>query len=162
EGDSASLQVSATAAGGGAVSYTASGLPAGLSIGPSTGLISGTVNTGASSASPYLATITATDGTYSNTQLIAWTLEHPDQQTPALTDPGAQASAVGASVSLAVSASDPDGDPLTYSAGGLPDGLSIDPSTGVISGTVSEDALSYGPYEVTVTADDGNGEAASV
>jgi len=41
-------------------------------------------------------------------------------------------------VSLALpETEDPEGDPIQYSADGLPDGLSIDPATGVISGTIA-------------------------
>ena len=41
--------------------------------------------------------------------------------------------AEGAVVNLSAGATDPDNDTLTYSATGLPDGVSIDPSTGLIS-----------------------------
>ncbi|MDP2103791.1 MAG: Ig domain-containing protein, partial [Candidatus Gracilibacteria bacterium] len=48
------------------------------------------------------------------------------------------------------------GDVLTYSAVGLPAELSIDPSTGIITGTI--DALGNTDYNpVTVTVDDGHG-----
>ena len=40
-------------------------------------------------------------------------------------------------ISLDAGATDADGDPLTYAATGLPDGLSIDTSSGLISGTLS-------------------------
>jgi len=60
-------------------------------------------------------------------------------------------------VSLPVPASDPDGDGLTWSATGLPDGLSVDPATGVISGTITYDASDSAPYTAMVTAtDDGD------
>jgi VCBS repeat-containing protein len=64
-------------------------------------------------------------------------------------------------VSLDVSGffSDPDAtDVLTFSAGGtLPPGLSIDPNTGIISGTLDSSASAGGPYTVVITAGDGNG-----
>ncbi|QQK64438.1 tandem-95 repeat protein [Cobetia sp. cqz5-12] len=53
-----------------------------------------------------------------------------------------------------------NGAELTYSAAQLPDGLSLDPQTGVISGTLSSDASQGGTdgvHTVVLTADDGNG-----
>jgi hypothetical protein len=50
---------------------------------------------------------------------------------------------------------------LSYTASNLPDGLSIDPNLGIITGTVADDAMSNTPYSVTVTATDGNGLVAS-
>ncbi|WP_177175901.1 Ig-like domain-containing protein [Sphingopyxis sp. YR583] len=61
--------------------------------------------------------------------------------------------------------SDVDGNTLTYSATGLPPGLSIDPVTGVISGTITAGASgSTGStvYTITVTANDGNGGQSSI
>ncbi|MBK9081556.1 MAG: DUF4347 domain-containing protein [Rhizobiales bacterium] len=66
---------------------------------------------------------------------------------------GADASSVNLDVSGAFS--DPDAtDALAFSASGLPAGLSIDPVTGVISGTIDHSASASGPYSVTVTATD--------
>jgi len=50
-------------------------------------------------------------------------------------------------------------DTLTFSASGLPTGLSIDTTTGVISGTINHSASVASPYTVTITADDGSGAA---
>ncbi|EJN03643.1 Ig-like domain-containing protein [Phyllobacterium sp. YR531] len=70
----------------------------------------------------------------------------------------------GSPVNLNVSGffSDVDGDTLRFSAGNtLPPGLSIDPNTGLISGTLRADASQGGPYTVTITASDGNGGTVS-
>jgi len=69
---------------------------------------------------------------------------------PVVTNPGPRTSTVGQAASLQIQASDPHGDPLTYSATGLPAGLSIGASTGLISGTPT----TAGSSTVTVTATD--------
>ena len=60
-------------------------------------------------------------------------------------------------INLATSASDSDGDSLTFSASNLPSGLTIASSTGLISGTLADDASDASPYSVTITViDDGD------
>ncbi|AXV05999.1 hypothetical protein DVS28_a1300 [Euzebya pacifica] len=81
---------------------------------------------------------------------------------PVIDPVGDQVSAPGATVSLAVTASDPDGDDLAYAAGGLPPGLGIDAVTGQIQGTIQEDAVVGTSYPVTVTVDDQQGGVAQV
>ena len=78
----------------------------------------------------------------------------PSNHAPTVTSPGNQGSVENDAITLPIVASDADGDVLTYSASGLPPGLGIDPSTGVISGTISGTASSGSPYAVTVTAKD--------
>jgi hypothetical protein len=68
-------------------------------------------------------------------------------------NPGNQTSANGATVSLQISATDASGAALTYSATGLPAGLSINATTGVISGKPTTNGTS----SVTVTAKDSAG-----
>ena len=86
-------------------------------------------------------------------------MDHPDgrvrdvNHAPTLSSIGNQSGAVNGSVSLAVSGSDSDGDPLTYTATGLPLGLSIAATTGTISGTLT--SASAGFHNVTVTVSDG-------
>ncbi|MCP4964639.1 MAG: tandem-95 repeat protein [bacterium] len=90
----------------------------------------------------------------SDTQLV--TIVVPKiNAAPEVTSLADQRSAEGDSVSLKVAASDPDDtDSLQFSASGLPGGLSINPSSGVISGAVDYEAAAASPYTVTVTATD--------
>ena len=83
---------------------------------------------------------------------------NPGGNTVTVTNPGNQSGTVGTPVSLQIQASDSDSSQtLTYSASGLPAGLSINSSTGLISGTPS----TAGTYSVTVTATDGTGASGS-
>ena len=78
--------------------------------------------------------------------------------TVTVTNPGSQVGATGAAASLQISASDSaSGQTLTYSASGLPAGLSINSSTGLISGTPT----ATGNSSVTVTATDTTGASGS-
>ena len=70
--------------------------------------------------------------------------------TVTVTNPGSQSTTVGTAVTLPISASDSGGATLSYGATGLPPGLSINSSSGVISGTPT----TTGSYSVTVTATD--------
>jgi Zn-dependent metalloprotease len=67
-----------------------------------------------------------------------------------VTNPGARTAVVGTAVSLQISASSSNSGALTYSATGLPAGLSISSSTGLISGTPT----TTGTYSTTVTVKD--------
>ncbi|MBV8295526.1 MAG: putative Ig domain-containing protein [Acidimicrobiia bacterium] len=81
-------------------------------------------------------------------------VSHPIETTDVVTvsDPGDQASAFGTGVALQVHGTDSNGGQLTFSAAGLPPGLSIS-SSGLISGTPT----SVGVFAVTVTASDAAG-----
>jgi hypothetical protein len=161
EGQAVALQVQASESGA-TLRYSASGLPPGLSVNATTGLISGTVPAGAAAGGPYVPTVTASDGTYSSSATFNWAgSPAAAPAAPMLSNPGGQSSLAGESVALQVQATNPGGYPLTYSAVGLPDGLSIDPFAGLISGTVADDAASGTPYLVTVTADNGQGGTSS-
>ncbi|MEP7244402.1 MAG: galactose oxidase-like domain-containing protein, partial [Gammaproteobacteria bacterium] len=71
--------------------------------------------------------------------------------TPTLANPGAQTGSIGVATSLQLTASDPNGDTLSYAASGLPTGLAIDPATGRISGVPS----SGGSFNVVLSTSDG-------
>jgi subtilase family serine protease len=70
--------------------------------------------------------------------------------TVSVASPGNQLTVRGTAVSVAVNAADSGGAGLGYAASGLPAGLSINPSTGVISGT----ATTQQNTTVTVSAGD--------
>ena len=133
-GTAASLQIQASdSASGQTLTYSAAGLPAGLSVNSSTGLISGTPTTAGTST----VTVTAKDTTgASGSASFSWTVNPASAgNTVTVTNPGSQTSTVGTAVSLQMQASDSaSGQTLTYSATGLPAGLSIS-SSGLITGT---------------------------
>ncbi len=152
-GDTISLQVQASGlASGDSWTFSATGLPSGLSINPGTGQITGTIT---GSTTSYSASVTAADGTKASaSQSFTWNVS-----TLSETNPGTQNSAVGDSVSLQIQDTGlPSGDSWSYSATGLPSGLSINPSSGLITGTITGSANTY---SASVTASDGHGGSAS-
>jgi len=85
----------------------------------------------------------------------------PPNGAPVLTDPPDQIGVEGDSISLQLSATDPDGDAVTYNAIGLPPGVSIVAGSGLISGTLAAGSAAGSPYSVTATASDERGASAS-
>ncbi|MEY9895030.1 hypothetical protein ABIA35_003066 [Catenulispora sp. MAP12-49] len=78
--------------------------------------------------------------------------------TVTVSNPGNQTGTVGTAASLQVSAADSaSGQTLSYTAAGLPAGLSINGSTGAVSGTPT----TAGTSSVTITATDGTGASGS-
>jgi subtilase family serine protease len=155
-GTAASLQITASdSASGQTLTYSATGLPAGLSINASSGLISGTPTTAGSSS----VTVTAKDTTgASGSASFTWTVNSAAGNTVTVTNPGSQTSTVGTAVSLQIKATDSaSGQTLTYAATGLPAGLSIGSSSGLISGTPT----TAGSNSVSVTATDTTGASGS-
>lgn len=135
---------------GNTLTYVATGLPAGVTIGNTTGTILGNPTAVGTTA----VTVTVSDGNGGNTPVnFNWTVEDnstPGNNPPNVSNPGAQTNVVGEAVSLQIFASDPDTDPITYSATGLPAGLTINANTGLITGQ----ATTANVYTTTVKATD--------
>ena len=142
------------------LTFAASGLPAGVSIDPMTGEMSGTLPADASLGGPYVVAVTVDDGeggTTTDTFVFAINNLNPGllgQIANVQSHDGEEI----APFDISPNFSDPDGDPLAFSANGLPPGLSIDPVTGVITGTIDTHASQTGPYSVAITATDGTSE----
>ncbi len=150
EGDTVALQITTVAPYVESVTFSALGLPPGLAISPTTGLITGTLPYDAAGA--YGVTIYATDpGGLRGATRFTWIVTNTNR-APQIAGVDNQANLEGDAVSLQAVASDPDGDALAYAATGLPPGLTLDPSTGLISGAISP--LAAGTYSVTVTVSD--------
>ncbi|MFG3009936.1 M4 family metallopeptidase [Streptomyces cinerochromogenes] len=78
---------------------------------------------------------------------------NPPSSGVTVTNPGSQSATVGTAVNLQIQASSTNSGALTYSASGLPAGLSINSSTGLISGTPT----TAGTSSTTVTVKDSTG-----
>ena len=141
------------------LSYAASDLPAGVSIDSATGRITGTPSA-ALSSQPSLITATDSAG-ISSAMTVLWTIA-PAPGTPPggptsvrITAPSRVVSLQTAFASIGVAGADSQrAQRLTFTAQGLPAGLSINATTGQISGRVTG---ATGTYRVRVTVTDTTG-----
>ena len=141
------------------LTWSATDLPALLSINPATGEIFGTLTY--TSAGSYPVSVTATDdGTpnLADTVNFTWDVTNTNR-TPIVTHPGNQTHAEGDSVTLNMVGTDPDLDTLTWSAVNLPPALTINPTTGQVTGTLN--FSSAGLYATQIVAFDGTNSAAA-
>jgi hypothetical protein len=138
--------------------YSSSGLPASLTLNSTSGLISGMVT-----ASPGNYTVTLRikdkDGLSGVEKNFTIRISNPNQP-PVITSPGNLVVSRNTSFSYQVQASDPeDGqNGLQYSSSDLPAGLSLNPATGLISGSATAEE---GDYSVTLNVSDKEGLAAT-
>ncbi|MBM3091427.1 hypothetical protein GFB56_11435 [Ensifer sp. T173] len=145
--------ISATG-GAGPISYsvTAGALPAGLTLNASTGAINGTPTAGGFGTANFEVTATAaTNGSATANYTIVIGAQ-PVVLTPA-TGTALTAGTVGSAYSQTISASGGVG-AFTYvvSSGAVPDGLSLNATTGTISGTPTAGAFGTANFTVTATA----------
>ncbi|WP_162249707.1 Ig domain-containing protein [Ensifer sp. Root31] len=144
--------ISATG-GAGAITYsvTAGGLPAGLTLNASTGAINGTPTAGGFGTANFAVTATAATSGSATANYTIVIGAPPVVVTPATT--ALMAGTVGSAYSQTISASGGVG-AFTYvvSSGALPDGLTLNASTGAISGTPTAGAFGTANFTVTATA----------
>ena len=148
-GTAFSYQIAATNSPAG---YTASNLPAGLSVDASTGLISGTATTVGTDTVTLSATNTGGTGMATLTLTVS-AASAPG--TPTITSAATATGTVGTAFSYQIAASNT---PTTFSAAGLPAGLTINAASGSISGTPTM----AGTYEIILGAANAAGTGSTV
>jgi len=128
-------------------SYSVTGLPSGLTVNTSTGLISGTPTT----AGQTTVTLRATNSAGTGTSTLALNVTQPVVQgVPVITSVTSAGGIVGGPFSYQITATN---NPVSFSATGLPAGLSVSSSTGVISGSLN----AIGQFPITLTATNSTG-----
>jgi len=144
----------ATDPDGDTITWTATGLPNPLVMNPN-GIITGTLTT----AGSYNVTLVADDGNgNTDTEDFVWVVQGVSiNQPPVPVNPGDQASTVNDVAALTLTATDLEGDPITWTATGLPTGLTI-----AADGTISGTKTAAGTYTIVATADDGQGNTTDV
>ena len=162
--DGQTVSFDAAAAGGFAdedvLAYSVTGLPAGFAIDAATGVITGTFANTASTNAPFTVSVTATDNEGGTViRSFTWTVSNPAPVAGVIANLTVD-DASNLSVNAGSVFSDPDGDALFFDATGLPEGLQIDPLTGIVSGTLESNASQFGPYLITVVATDADGDRA--
>ncbi len=151
EGSALSFSVSAADADGDTLTYSASPLPTGASFSGQT--FSWTPAVG--QAGSYTITFTVSDGrggTASEAATVTVTTQGGNH-VPVLASIGAKSIVKGNTLSISVSATDADGDTLTYSATGLPTGATF--SGQAFAWKPAYDQV--GTYQVTFSVTDGKG-----
>jgi hypothetical protein len=130
-------------------SFNATGLPTGLSINTTTGVISGTPVV--AMGGPVNVMISATNAAGTDTRTLVLTVS---LNAPTITSANTAAATSGVAFNFQILATD---FPSSYAATGLPTGLSINTTTGLITGTPVVAMTSMFP--VMITATNGSGSA---
>lgn len=128
----------------GPTSYAATGLPAGLSINTASGQITGTPT----ASGTFTVNLTATNGTGSGSGVLTLNIA---LSSPVVTSTPTVTVQSGQSFYYRIVAAN---GPNTFAATGLPAGLTLDPSSGIINGTITAGG---GVYDVQITVTNATG-----
>ncbi|MDH4057563.1 MAG: putative Ig domain-containing protein, partial [Cyclobacteriaceae bacterium] len=149
-------------------------LPSGLTINTSTGLISGLlqkgINEGSSTMYGVIVRATDTKGASSTIVVSIFSIDcdEPENNPPSASVNVESFYCRNAQVSISINASDPDGDNLSFgidsSGDALPPGLSLNTTTGLISGLlqkgINEGSSTF--YDMVVKVSDDRGASTNV
>lgn len=151
EGSSYSFTPSASDADGDSLSYSINNRPTWASFNAATGMLSGTPDYAAVGSYTNIV-ITVSDGAAS-ASLQAFSISVTDvNQAPVISGDPSQSVTAGSAYSFVPSASDADGDTLSYSVTNLPSWALFDSATGTLSGTPQgTDVGAYSNIQVTVS-----------
>jgi hypothetical protein len=154
EGATLTFTVSATDPDGDSLTYAATNLPAGASFDPGTRTFSWIPRYDQAGMYANVSFEVSDDGapSRSDSETIAVTVVDVNRP-PVLGAVGDQSVLEGDTLSFTVSATDPDGDTLTYSASNLPSGASFTPATRTFSWTPTYDQAGTYPAVVFTVAD---------
>jgi hypothetical protein len=133
EGQAYSFQPGASDPDGDALSFSISNKPSWAAFNTANGQLGGTPPAGSAGTYPNIV-ISVSDGRLT-TALPAFTLSVAANRAPTITGTPPTTATVGQAYSFTPSASDPDGQPLTFSIVNRPSWASFNTSTGRLSGT---------------------------
>ena len=135
-----------TASNGPLTAFSAQNLPAGLSLNLGTGAITGTPTV----AGVYIATLTATNGVGQSYPFALQLTIAPAVTSSSVTSLSTASATTGSAFTYQITAGN---SPISYNVAGLPSGLTVNSSTGAISGSISVAAS----YPVTISVNNATG-----
>ena len=157
EGTTSIVTVSASDLDGDSIAFSVSGDDAdSLSIDASSGVLAFSSAPDYEVKSSYAAIITASDGENTTDQSITVSINNLNDNSPSFTSSLSFTANENQTAIGTVSATDADGDTVTYSlAGADSDAISINDTSGVLTFNASPNHEEKASYSVTVTASDG-------